>query len=260
MAFIQCNFFSTSLGMGASVNVVLPQGDTAGQIGVDGTVVRPRIPVLYLLHGLSDDHTIWMRRTSVERYADRHGIAVVMPCGNRSFYTNTLDGMKFWDYISQELPERMCAFFNISGRREDTFAAGLSMGGYGALRLGLKCPERFGAVAGLSSAIDMKKIVPQVLGEANCRNCFGDQPLCGGDFDPFYLAEQAAAEGVKLPEIFLSCGEDDFLYSANVEFHEKLNSLGYEHKWVHGPGAHTWEYWDAGIEQIMEWLPLNSRK
>ena len=257
MAFIQCNFFASSLGMCVSANVVLPQGAGAGQIGGGGSAVqRRRTPVLYLLHGLSDDHTIWMRRTSIERYADRFGIAVVMPCGNRSFYTNNLDGMRFWDYISEELPARMVEFFNISDRREDTFAAGLSMGGYGALRLGLKRPDRFAAVAGLSAAIDMDKIVPQVLGPANCRNCFGDGPLSGNDFDPFFLAEKAKESGIVLPEIFLACGTEDFLYPANLRFHEELQRLGYDHNWISAPGNHTWEFWDEQILAVLDWLPL----
>lgn len=257
MAFFQCNFFATTLGMAVSVNVVLPDGAPQGQIGMDACKdKRERWPVLYLLHGLSDDHTIWMRRTSIERYAATHGIAVVMPCGNRSFYTNNLDGMRFWDYISEELPAKMTEFFNISDRREDNFAAGLSMGGYGALRLGLKCPERFAAVAGLSAAIEMKTIVPMVLGEANCRNCFGDVPLEGGDFDPAYLAAAAKEKGIQMPKIFLACGEEDFLYDANVKFRDLLEKLGCDFTWISAPGNHNWEFWDCYIQKVLDWLPM----
>ena len=130
MAFLQCNFHSDALGMAASMNVILPQKSRT-QIGMGGAEAAAEgAPVLYLLHGLSDDHTIWMRRTSIERYAATTGLVVVMPSVNRSFYNNTPDGMRFWDYISEELPALLPTFFHVSTRREDTFVAGLSMGSW----------------------------------------------------------------------------------------------------------------------------------
>ena len=106
--------------------------------------------MLYLLHGLSDDHTAWLRYTSIERYATARGLAVVMPAVHRSFYADEAHGHAYWHFVSEELPAIVAAFFRLSERREDTFVAGLSMGGYGALKLGLHHPERFAAVASLS--------------------------------------------------------------------------------------------------------------
>ena len=152
MAFLQCNFHSDALGMAASMNVILPQKSRT-QIGMGGAEAAAEgAPVLYLLHGLSDDHTIWMRRTSIERYAATTGLVVVMPSVNRSFYNNTPDGMRFWDYISEELPALLPTFFHVSTRREDTFVAGLSMGGFGAFKLALNHPDRYGVGQSLGRA------------------------------------------------------------------------------------------------------------
>ena len=114
--------------MTSSVNVVLPQ-NTSGQIGLKGVAADDGCPVLYLLHGMSDDHSTWIRRTSVERYATQYGLALVMPNAHRSYYTDMACGLKYWTYVSEELPRLMHTFFKISDRREDTFVAGLSMGG-----------------------------------------------------------------------------------------------------------------------------------
>src|SRR5919112_27654 len=105
MALIDCDFFSESLEVGTSLTVVLPQ-QTAEQIGVSSVDVGPAgPPLLYLLHGLSDDHTAWLRYTSIERYATAAGLAVVMPAVARSFYTDEAHGHAFWTFVADELPE-----------------------------------------------------------------------------------------------------------------------------------------------------------
>jgi S-formylglutathione hydrolase FrmB len=136
MALIHCNFFSEVLKLSTSMYVILPQR-TQNQIGMQGTVKKDKHPTLYLLHGLSDDHTIWLRRTSIERYVANLGLAVVMPEVHRSFYTDMVNGYNYWTFISEELPEIARSFFPLSDKREDNFVAGLSMGGYGAFKLAL---------------------------------------------------------------------------------------------------------------------------
>ena len=149
MALAQTHIFSDVLGMSTSLHVILPQATTA-QIGMVGERTAGDPPVLYLLHGLSDDDSIWLRRTSIERYAADYGIAVVMPRVERSFYQDMAHGEKYWTYLSQELPAIVAQLFRVSIRREDTFVAGLSMGGYGAMRLALAQPERHRLGRGLS--------------------------------------------------------------------------------------------------------------
>src|SRR5690606_7723267 len=106
-----------------------------------------RHKTLWLLHGRSDDHTIWLRRTSIERYVAPLGLAVVMPNANLSFYNNMAWGARYGDFFENELPELARSFFPLSARREDNFIAGLSMGGYGAMRLALANPGRYAAAA-----------------------------------------------------------------------------------------------------------------
>ena len=140
MAFLQCSFHSDVLGRACSMNVILPQKVTT-QIGMTSSGGgNRRYPVLYLLHGLSDDHTIWSRRTSIERYAAEYELAVVMPDGERGFYTDMMQGPRYWTMLTEELPAIAASFFPISTRREDTYVAGLSMGGYGALKCALRLP------------------------------------------------------------------------------------------------------------------------
>src|SRR6476659_555810 len=157
MALVRCDFFSEVLEVGTSMTVLLPQA-SEDQVGVTGTQRTGDFPVLYLLHGLSDDSTAWLRYSSIERYTAPLGLAVVMPQVQRSFYADEVHGERFFTFLSEELPRVIASFFRVSQRREDTFVAGLSMGGYGALKWALHRPERFAAVASLSGALDLGDI------------------------------------------------------------------------------------------------------
>ena len=132
MALMKCDFFAESLGMCTSMYIAIPQKGTNGQIGIKNVCQDGKFKSLLLLHGLSDDQSIWLRRTSIERYASEYGIAVIMPCAEKSFYTNMKYGSDFYTYIAKEVPAVAREFFQISARREDSFVAGISMGGYGA--------------------------------------------------------------------------------------------------------------------------------
>jgi S-formylglutathione hydrolase FrmB len=248
MAFIQCDFFSNVLQLSVSINVVLPQP------------IRPSYPVLYLLHGMSDDHTIWMRRTSIERYADQYGLAVIMPAVGRSFYTNMAVGYRYEAYINQELPEVAQAFFPLSNKREETFVAGLSMGGYGAFRLAFSYPERFAAAASLSGAVDIAHEQPVDVPEVwliERRNIFGDlDKMAGSPHDLRYLAEKMVTSGVPQPRLYQCCGTEDFLYEQNQRFLQVARTLGLDLTYEEGPGEHEWGYWDAMIQRVLAWLPL----
>src|SRR6478609_1422786 len=118
MAFFDCHFFSDTLAMTVSAHVLIPQ-ESQKQIGLESGKARAAYPTLFLLHGLSDDHTIWMRRTSIERYAAQKNIAVVMPAVGRSFYQDMASGPKFWTFVSQELPVLCQEWFPLSSARED---------------------------------------------------------------------------------------------------------------------------------------------
>ncbi|MFC4596931.1 alpha/beta hydrolase [Cohnella hongkongensis] len=246
MALLQCSFYSDSLNISASMNVILPQGEKS----------RP-LKTLYLLHGLSDDHTIWCRRTSIERYAEACGIAVVMPAVNRSFYTDMAHGAKYWTFVSEELPRLARSFFPLSERREDNFAAGLSMGGYGALKLALSHPDRFAAAASLSGTVDVHRIAAENFAE-DARLIVDDpSSLPGSPLDLFALAERAAGKP-GAPLLYQCCGTEDFLYADNVRFRDHCRRLGLPLTYEEEPGAHEWGYWDFKIRRVLEWLPLRA--
>lgn len=253
MALIDCKFFSETLGMSSSMLVILPEA-TNRQIGLRGSARSEDAgyPTLFLLHGLSDDETIWLRRTSIERYVAPLGLAVVMPNVHRSFYVNQKHGLAYWDFVSDELVRKAREFFPLSSRREDTFAAGLSMGGFGASLLGLKKPEQYSAVASLSGVCDL--IGLEERGIPDYQQAFGDAKGAAAH-QPRLLAEQLIASGAPRPALYFCCGTEDYLYAENVKLHEELLELGLEHTFEAGPGAHDWEYWDRMIQVVLGWLP-----
>jgi putative tributyrin esterase len=232
-----------------NMDVILPQGTPPDSV----------YPTLYLLHGMSDDHTVWQRRTSIERYADDKHIAVVMPTTHLGWYTDMKYGLKYYTFIAKELPS-ICRdlFPKMSPRREDTYAAGLSMGGYGALKLGLLDPETFSAVASLSGAVNMAANKDENRGNDLFYNVFGSaEEFLGSDNDLFTAAGRLAESGRPLPKIYLWCGTEDFLYSQNSTMHDRLISLGYDLTYEESQGDHQWKYWDEKIKTVLDWLPIN---
>ncbi|MEV4707365.1 alpha/beta hydrolase family protein [Actinoplanes sp. NPDC049316] len=258
MALIRCDFSSEALALGTSMTVLLPQTASA-QIGLAGRASGAAPPVLYLLHGLTDDDTAWTRYTSIERYAAAKGLAVVMPQVHRSFYADERYGMKFWTFLSEELPSVVSSFFRVSTRREDTFVAGLSMGGYGAFKWALRQPERFAAAASLSGALDVAYMAEwdkrPHISELMAR-VFGDRPVAGADDDLLHLVQQRA--GADLPALMLRCGTEDYLVAQNERFVAACRRHGVALDAAFGPGDHEWGYWDAQIQAVLDWLPLKS--
>ena len=251
MAFLQVQFYSSTLNVCSTVNVILPEADQG--IGVDASKVGTLPKVLYLLHGYSDDHSIWMRRTSVERYAAQHNLAVIMPAVNHSFYNIEYYGERYWDYVSDELPKTMHTFFRLSNKPEDTFVAGLSMGGYGAMRLALTYPERYAAAGSFSGALDLA-----ALGErrdkTELHRILGDETsISGTDLDCFHLMKKNA-DAPKKPRLFVACGTADFLYDAHQKAVPALKENGWDVTHFEKPDAiHEWGFWDEMIAAFIPW-------
>ena len=249
MARIQCNFQSDALGSAATIEVILPEP------------LRKSYPVLYLLHGLLDDQTTWMRQTAIERYVQPLGLAVVMPAVQRGWYTDMASGPGYFTFVADELPTLVKGMFPISSRRKDTFVAGLSMGGYGAFKLALTYPARYAAAASLSGALDVVDLLP-TLDKAERKEwtaIFGNlKKLAGSDNDLAHLAGQLAKSKARRPQLFQCCGTEDFLYDQNVSFRDLLQTLGIKLTYEDGPGEHDWAYWDQMIQRVLAWLPLNA--
>ncbi len=264
MALFNCDFFSETLGLSVSMNVIVPQKTTSGQIGIEsssdaGAAEFHGHPTLWLLHGLSDDHTTWLRRTNIERYVAPLGLAVVMPAGGRSFYTDMATGPRYWTFISEELPLLARQFFRLSARRQDNFVAGLSMGGFGAFKLALTHPHRYAAAASLSGALNMAGSLSHggMLDRAEeMGRIFGDfDQLPGSSHDLLHLASQLTNSGADRPRLYQACGKEDFLYDHNQVFRRHAASIGLDVTYEEDAGyGHDWAYWDLTIQRVLRWL------
>lgn len=251
MALINMKVYSEMLGKQTEILVVIPQRNTLGEIGVNKNCENNKFKCLYLLHGLSDDYSIWSRRTSIERYATEYGLCVVMPDGGKSFYTNMKYGEKYYSYIAEELPQIVGEMLNVSDKREDNFIAGLSMGGYGALKIGMKNCNRFSACAGLSSVADIKG--KSDLFFETYRPIFGDDFEINDEEDLFKIAELCNKKTNK-PKIFMGVGTEDVLYQDNVKLKEKFEELDFDFTYKESQGTHSWEFWDEYINYVLEWM------
>jgi len=247
MALMHINFFSHVLGMATQMDVIIPQTEHSNPY-----------QTLYLLHGMSDDQTIWQRRTSIERYADEKGIAVVMPATHLGWYTDMYRGLKYFTFIGEELPKICRNFFpRMSETRENNFIAGLSMGGYGAFKFALNLPETFSAAASLSGGLDVTNIINTIETTENTfwHNIFGSN---ADENDLFKTAENLIKSGKPLPKLYMWCGTGDFLYEGNIKMRNHLQSLGFDLLYEESAGDHQWKYWDREIQTVLNWLPIKN--
>lgn len=258
MALLHVDFFSEVLEMCMEMDVILPQ-ETKGLIGMASAVSTEKYKTMYLLHGLSDNHTIWQRRTSIERYVSELGIAVVMPTTHRAFYTDTTYGLKYWTFISEELPKICHEFFpRMSEKREDNLVAGLSMGGYGAWKMALGA-EHFGAGASLSGVLDIVALYElddeeSVFRKAEKQGIFGTlEQLKGSENDIKALLKKRVYEGKELPRLYGWCGTSDFLYENGKTVWKLAEKLGYDVTTEESEGDHQWIYWDEKIQDVLNW-------
>jgi len=259
MALMRCSFYSDALSLSTTMTVIMPQA-TQTQIGMTGRATEAPPPVLYLLHGLSDDDTTWTRRTSIERYVAPLGLAVVMPQVQRSYYTDEAYGGRYWTFLTEELPHLVGSFFRVSEDREDTFVAGLSMGGYGAFKWALRQPHRFAAAASLSGALDVASPRTGRLRPEDPRmfqRIFGDDPIAGGPNDLLALVRQV--DPAARPALALWCGTEDGVLPSNLSFRDACASADVPLSAVIEAGDHDWGYWDQRIQDVLRWLPLQER-
>lgn len=260
MALLNMHFFSEVLALTSSITLILPDKLYRGAAGR----ARP-FSVLYLLHGGSDDHTNWIRNTAIERYAQDKALMIVCPAVQYSFYADQKFGFNYFTYLADELPRYLHSIFNMSDRREATFAAGISMGGYGAFKLGIVRPEKYAAVASLSGSLDQRK---RLTGKSDLRNqvmqkmayySFGsyeEYEHSENDLQ-FQINERLNAQQV-MPKFYMACGTNDHNYEINNEFYQAYQSkLDLAYKVVPDAG-HTWDFWDAEIRTVLDWLPIGS--
>lgn len=248
MALLEMNFLSKALKMEVPVNVILPEKSDA-----------PSFKTLYLYHGLAGNHSEWIRNTNIERYAAKYGIAVVMPEVGRSWYSDTAYEAGYFTFITKELPAVCQKFFRgMSASREDNLVAGISMGGYGAVKAALACPDQFCGCASLSGALDItRRGRPYILSE--WKSIFGfdlESPLEleGSEHDVFQLVQKNHANGEPFPKLYLWCGTEDRLLDMNRRFHNLLQEEDIPHYYEESSGGHAWDLWDQRIQAALAYL------
>ncbi len=246
MALLECYFKSQALGKNCEMNILMPQEPPG----------HAPYRVLYLLHGLSDNHSNWLRRTSVERYVEGRNLLVVMPDGARSFYSNGHNHYgNYWDFLSQELPAILAGMFPISTRREDTFAMGLSMGGFGAMKLALRQPERFAAACGLSSVADIKKITHSLGDSGELSSLLGTDKQIEQDGNDLFLLASRVARLPSPPRILMIEGTEDFMLEDNHRLRDHFQNVQYPgFQYAEAPGAHEWGFWDRHVRDGLQFL------
>lgn len=262
MAVLSCDYSSYAKKGMASFSAIIPM-DTPTIDNKPDYNMRGSYPTIYLLHGYSGNRHDWLLRTRIEEWAAKRGYAVIIPDGGNRFYldneeTEELSGV----FIGEELVSITRRMFPLSHKRNDTTIAGLSMGGFGALRNGLKYNDTFGSIVALSAALITDEISAMEQGERNAvasygyyRNTFGDlKKLSGSDKDPKYLANVLKQCRDLCPRIFLACGTEDFLYPQNCDYHDYLKSIGYAHEWWVKPGAHDFDFWNKSMLAALDWL------
>ena len=261
MAVVQVEFQSETLKRRTAFQAILPIESAPAPY-----------PTLYLLHGLTDNSSAWLQNTRIRMWAEKMGLAVILPSGENSFYLDVpvKDGCygDFGAYIGRELVEVTRRMFPLSDKREDTFIGGLSMGGYGACRNGLKYCGTFGKVAMLSAAVhffenprEWVHTEGNTIGELQC---IGDlDAMEHTDRNPRFLIEQIKAQNATdgrnhFPDFYVACGTEDHLLGANRSIATALKEAGACVTYEEGPGIHDWYFWDTYIQHILKWLEIGN--
>lgn len=234
-------------GMTVGFNVILPR---------DYATSTRRYPVLYLLHGYTDHYPAWVSYSRITDYARGYEEIIVMPEGDNGFYTNSHEDANLaWEgFIMFDLIPYVDSHYRTVASRRGRAIAGLSMGGYGAMKLGLKHPDMFAATASLSGALaaarpreahsddpEFQKLVANVFGPP-------DNPARAQE-DPFELVKKVPAE--TRPQLYISVGSEDFLLQENRDFVKLLSEFKIPYQYREFPGKHEWPVWDREIQVVL---------
>lgn len=245
MAFATINYYSHSLDRASAFNVIFPDSPDAK---------RPW-GVYYLLHGLSDDHTTWTRRSCIERHVLGYRLMVVMPNGGRSWYTNTADGDPYEDDLMTQVIGLVEKNFPVRAERSGRAIGGVSMGGFGAVKLALKHPDVFASADSQSGVLGfLREPAESRLLAREFTRIFGDSPTDGPE-DPYRLAADLRPR--KRPALRIVSGEEDPFVLQNRAFHEHLKALDFEHEYEEHPGTHNWHFWDQHVRSAIDFHRRN---
>ena len=242
-------FHSSALGREMKYRVLVPQA-------YEGSLQR--YPVLYLLHGLTGDYKDWTTRTNLAEYTRALPLIVVMPDGENQWYTNAADGSaRFEDFITTDLPANVVSKYRTVNSRYGRSIAGLSMGGYGALKIALKRPAQFVVVGSFSGAfgVTMEGKYDRMIASAKAPPLAQIFGAADSDTrkqnDLLLLAPALKPAGA--PYIYIDCGTSDTLLAENRAVVAAIHAAGAAYEYHEVAGAHSWDYWDR---RIREFLPL----
>ena len=265
MALIKVDFFSQSLMRTVTINALIPVDKV---IEEEQEFKRKQYKTLYLLHGIFGNYTDWICGTRIQRWAQDHDLAVIMPSGENKFYVDNEKSHEYYSkFIGEELVDVTRRLFPLSKQKEDTFIAGLSMGGYGAITNGLKYYKTFGCIAALSSALLIDSLpnakdgddIPYMNKRSYLESVFGDLDQVKGS-DKDYEALLLKVNQKEMPKIYMACGKDDRLLQVNRDFRDYLKNHQVDVLYEEGEGKHEWDFWDRYIYRVLEWLPLNDKE
>lgn len=246
MVHFQGDIFSAALDMTTRLDIVLP------------TVRKHQDErTLYLLHGYSQNGSAWTHFSNLFDYVDQYNLAVIIPEIYHSYYHNMAYGQDYFNYLTSELPQICESIWRVNVDREHSFVAGLSMGGYGAIKCALACPEKYAASAGWSGPLDIRWTLDQTLPELRRMReayaLYGKDKIIPKDCDLYYLAERNVHHG-QLPRLYTCCGTEDFTFKMNQDFSDFMDALPYEFKFEKWSGGHTWDFWRMALPKTLEFF------
>lgn len=267
MALIRMDIFSRCLMRTVPVTAIVP----VDNVRYEGEPERPvdmPYKTLFLLNGLYGNNIDWVCASNIFEWAQERNLVVIMPAGENRFYVdNAATGEAYGRFIGEELVERMRRMFPLSRKREDTYICGLSMGGYGAIRNGLKYAHNFGYAAGLSAAFIKDMIINAPEEDRDYtqtrkyyESIYGDiSQIDGSDMDCETLYLQQKQAGIELPKLYMAIGTEDFLLEPNRKYKDFLKAQDADFIYEEGPGEHNFKFWNEYLGHVLDWLPLEGK-
>lgn len=259
MAYYQIKFFSNSLKRVTSFEMFLPNDAREDVPHEDTEYSKRKMKTLFLLHGYTGNAGNWVP----ENLAEKYNFAIVMPNGENAFWLDGIStGHQFCTFLGIELVNYLRKTFGLAMDANETYIMGLSMGGFGSLHTALYYPDRFGKLAALSSALIVHEIAHMKEGGSNevanyayYHECFGDlETVEESDNNPEVLAKRLKDEGKQIPEIYMSCGTEDFLLENNRELHTFLDNIGVKHVYLESSGNHDMTFWNEYAMKFVEMM------
>ena len=265
MATIHVTYYSQALSGQSEFYMVLPNDlpPMMAMMGGPNPAFQRPMKTIVLLHGYSGTAIDWLAGSSIQDLCSQYNIAAIMPGCRNSFYLDReATGEAYGTFVGEELIAYARKTFGLSDKAEDTFICGFSMGGYGALEIGLKYTHNYGKLVDLSGALIYREVAEMtppngnmVANYAYYASTFGDpKKVLESEANPEVLVKQKLAKGEKLPGIYIACGTEDMLCPFNKAFSAFLTENGVQHEAHFTPGEHNWKFWDPYLQKAIPWL------